>query len=402
MTFSKFDCLYLHVGRHKTGTSALQKFFQINEKKLLKNKILYPREGMDQSLGAHHSFFFPLHPRSPIKYRNVFDENIDKILPLAETGLTLLMSTEMISEFQDYASLAKLKKIAPCIKVIIYFRRQDTYIESAYSESVKGGTFLGSSIFEFIELQDRFGALDYKKICEKWSDVFGKENVIVRAYERGQFKGGNIFADFMSVIGVNEINDFHIPTGNINPSLTPDTLYFKKDANKLIADSIWRRRLQDPLVEISLKHGEIKLFQKHSIFPPATKLALLERFQEGNALVAKDFLNRNDLCLFYDPLPSMDDDWQPYAGLSKEAILNIAEYIANEYPGEFSVLVRGIQKGLRSEDATTYEAAERLEPILWKKKSIVLLIRMFFQSFLITIKSKILHVISKKVNLFTQ
>ena len=361
MGSSKFDNLYLHVGRHKTGTSALQKFFLINEKVLLKNGIVYPAVKRNRFSGAHH-VFFPIHPRkSGNSQRSDFDKNIDALQPLAQEGMNLLLSTETLSEFRDYSPLSELKRIASRVKIVIYLRRQDAYAESVYSQVIKSGKFSGG-IDELVMRGNWHEKVNYKKNCDQWADVFGKENIIVRPYERGQFKDGGLFSDFLAVLGVESLDSFVIPKRYINPSLTQDSLHFKRYANKLIVDDFLKNELQKPLM--ALQKGKGKPFQNHSLLSPADKLELLKKFKESNALVAREYLNREDNCLFYDPPPQMESAWSPYKGLDKDIILDIAKYVSVETPALFAALVAGIQDGLKSEDIEVSNAAKKLKLIL--------------------------------------
>lgn len=67
--------------------------------------------------------------------------------------------------------------------------------------------------------------------------------------------------------------------------------------------------------------------QYRHVFPPATRLAILELCRESNEQVARHFLGRTDGILFHDPEPSPDDPWEPYPGLSDSARNDILDYL---------------------------------------------------------------------------
>jgi hypothetical protein len=358
MSSPKFDCLYLHIGKHKTGTSVLQKFFQTNEMELAKRGIIYPKLGRNPT-GAHHNFFMPVNPSKPKDYAGkTLEENIKALTKLAGKGRNLLMSTESLSKLQDVSILQGLKSIASHVKVIIYLRRQDSYVESAYSQVIKD-KYQGS-IYEFIKGR----ALDYKEICDRWSEIFDKENIIVRPYEREQFKDNSIFSDFMAILGIDDISAFSMPKINSNPSLNKDAIQFKRLVNMLNIADAHKRKMQEPLVDISIRKGKGELFQNHSILSPIEKIEFLERFKESNSMVAYDYLNRNNKILFYDPLPELDADWSPYPGLDRNTVLEIADYMSIETPELFEILTSGIQEGLASKNLEIYNAAKTLKPAL--------------------------------------
>lgn len=55
--------LILHIGTHRTGTSALQQFFLMNRHVLDKNGVYYPLTGCNAE-GMHHPLFQPLLKKS--------------------------------------------------------------------------------------------------------------------------------------------------------------------------------------------------------------------------------------------------------------------------------------------------------------------------------------------------
>jgi len=58
---------------------------------------------------------------------------------------------------------------------------------------------------------------------------------------------------------------------------------------------------------------------------------VLEQYEESNRRVAQDYLGRKDGGLFYDPWPDPDEAWEPYRGLTPEALVPIVtELIYNQ------------------------------------------------------------------------
>lgn len=53
--------------------------------------------------------------------------------------------------------------------------------------------------------------LDYNMALDPWSEVFGEENLIVRAFEKVLFKDGDIVADFLSILGIEDGQDVPRP-----------------------------------------------------------------------------------------------------------------------------------------------------------------------------------------------
>ena len=349
-----FDQLYLHVGQHKTGTSALQKFLQINEKVLSQYGILYPKEGRNLS-GAHHRFFMPTQIPSNIYS---LENNVDMLIQKERDEKIVLMSTESLSKVRDLSNLQVLRRVAAKIKIIIYLRRQDTYFESAYSQMVKKEHT--GDIRDLI----RKGAVNYRKICEHWASFFGKENIIVKPYECQQFVNHDLFADFLSIFGIDKISEFTIPQSNHNPSLSAEAIYFKRLLNQLEIDKRTKSKTQKPLTEFSVMKSKEKKSREYTLLSPSEKKALLERYAESNAWVALEYLNRPNQPLFYAPLPKADDEWAPLAEMTEKTITEIAHYIANKTPDLFNTIKQGVQNGINATNENVRHAAQQLKPIL--------------------------------------
>ena len=70
------------------------------------------------------------------------------------------------------------------IKVIIYLRRQDHFLISEYSTAIKYGKTHDLDIPNQKIIRTRYS---YDKILELWANVFGRENISVRIFEKESF-----------------------------------------------------------------------------------------------------------------------------------------------------------------------------------------------------------------------
>lgn len=75
--------------------------------------------------------------------------------------------------------------------VIVYVRSPASYIASDYQESVKSGINLAQP-----------AAPEYRKRIEKFLDLFGADEVILREYDRAVLKDGDVVKDFAQLISV--------------------------------------------------------------------------------------------------------------------------------------------------------------------------------------------------------
>jgi len=196
----------------------------------------------------------------------------------------------------------------------------------------------------------------YKQVSI-WAKVFGKENICVRPYEKQQYVGGDIFSDFLHQLGLEMTDEFQKPPRQINTSYRVDALEAMRLLNAL------------PLA----CHQEIDaLLQRYSdtkgrdgdwpyaLLSPAQRLSVCEFYAEANASIARNFLNRSDGRLFYEPLPDPSEPWQPYPGLSDAQIVEIIRYIEQHAPAVSAKLADAVAIGLRSRNPDMRQAAQAL------------------------------------------
>lgn len=103
------------------------------------------------------------------------------------------------------------------IKIICYLRRQDHHHTSLANQM----TFAAGITDFSAPLTGAFAVFnDLSQLVEIFEEIFGKENMIFRIYEKQQFHGGNLFADFLDIFHVPLNEAFSLPE-RVNPPLAP-------------------------------------------------------------------------------------------------------------------------------------------------------------------------------------
>jgi hypothetical protein len=288
----------LHIGWHKTGTSAIQYLLHVN-RALLREKwrLNYPEAGI-YDRRAHHVAAWKLIPRFDSLMRRMGHAETPGSTELframlretAERGCTaMLISSEVLSQIQDY-DLARLAEAfeGNTVEIVGYVRRQDRYLESRYNQWVKGRRRLSVGIMPFA--QDFLGtkALDYHDHFGRWAAVFGRESLKVRLYDRASLRRGDVRLDFIDALGIEEHGlDFEDEPRNV--SLTFSGVQFLRRFNSIPLDAGRRRHVLRALDEHAGKHpGHTSLFLPHE------RLAIMDEFRESNRLFARAFLGREE------------------------------------------------------------------------------------------------------------
>lgn len=89
-------------------------------------------------------------------------------------------------------------------------------------------------------------------------------------------------------------------------------------------------------------------------------MKLLDKYDEGNQRIAKEFLDRKNGNLFLDTPPAIDDPWQPYNGLTKEIAASIFSFLKVESPEMFLLITDVIKKDSSSTDSLVASTANSL------------------------------------------
>jgi hypothetical protein len=298
----KITKIYLHIGMPKTGTSALQQFFFLNRKLLLSKGLYYPLTGLDG--WAHH--YFP----ASITGRNLqtdisFRDYVNKIVAERDfvAGLPLLLSSEAFFNFRA-KEMKKLKNVLEGIdvKIIIYLRRQDLWIQSAYNQAVKSHRDrITYDIKKYTE-NKHFNNLDYAHTLGKWEELFGGKNIIVKIYETPQMPQG-VYQSFMDIFDLAIDNSYEIPKKTVNPSLSPFALVLLRKLNHFPTSDKIHNGLVRLLSILPANFANMAIFSKQSLLESNVRLQLMERFNTSNQETARRYFGRINGKLFYETLP---------------------------------------------------------------------------------------------------
>ena len=220
--------IYLHIGRHKTGTSSIQNFINAYPEVLGKYSLYYPETGR-QGI-AHHNFanaFSYSATRTDREKQIAVESEMVSALrrEIDEQDSDILVSSEA---FQN----ANPKLVAEVfsgykIKTLVYIRNQIDYLASAYAQKV-WATDYSDSIEQYYEHNFRG---NYDTFLSSWDEV-SDAGISVSVFSRKELFHSDIVADFfkrmLEIDDKNLINK--ILTRSIvdsNPSLTCELLAYK-------------------------------------------------------------------------------------------------------------------------------------------------------------------------------
>lgn len=195
--------LALHLGTHKTGTSAIQNCLYRHREQLAA-RYLFRGDRPNSSLWMLQAFAHDLGNSSVYRHRDLAAAELEQLKRQARAGLAdrlasldggnaILsaesLSTLMAAELQDVHDY--FREYFDEIEVLIYFRPLKSRIESAFQERLKR---------RMSSLEDRF-SLGYAGRVEMLDNAFGQDNIRVFRYARDEFPGGDVVRHFMQAVG---------------------------------------------------------------------------------------------------------------------------------------------------------------------------------------------------------
>ena len=206
---------FIHVGTHKTGTTALQMMLARNTDALAAAGFLFPRTGRPVNLfgtdiAGHHNL--PWHFLGDDRYDPRDGSTRELVAEIAREELPIvLLSSEdfglAVERPQELATLRDaLEGLGYRTSVIVYLRPQRGYAHALYTELGRQGLPIGFEEFlmqVMLHGEFRVGpyamAFDYRRLLEPLVACFGVERTIARAYVPGR-ADDSLPRDFLSLV----------------------------------------------------------------------------------------------------------------------------------------------------------------------------------------------------------
>lgn len=279
--------LYMHIGTHKTGTTAIQKFLYDNKGILESKGVNLILTGMlsdnTESWGNHELARVLPYGDKNFMWRMAADEAIGSSAALISSEeFSLIRNASLYEPLKTHFASTTL------VRPICYLRRQDQYLESVYNHHVKS---LGE-VQPIMDFAKRIAyRLNYFEMVQCLVESFGQKNVILRTYDQ-KFINGDIFQDFLKAIGIGSTADFIFPKAPINLGLSADGLAKMLEANRRYAKD--HDKLKTARIEI-IEAYSAPSFTEHKILTQSERDCVLGTYTEKNNSLAKTFLGRNSM-----------------------------------------------------------------------------------------------------------
>lgn len=187
----------IHIGSHKTGSTAIQMFCSRNRAALKKAGVLYPESGTPENYPfGHHRLAWALLPETPVDVvhqewaalRAEIDASLAKTTVISSEDLWWISDPERLAIASSYLD-------GLSVEVRAYVRPQWRFVASGYQTAVIHFAET-ASISEYSSRIPK----NYLMPLDNFSEFF--DNVCVRPYDDGSAAQADIVLNFMGWIGV--------------------------------------------------------------------------------------------------------------------------------------------------------------------------------------------------------
>lgn len=307
------NILLIHIGRHKTGSTAIQALLHNNKANLEEYGWCYPdlKKELPEIEGNRFTdikngelFYTDTHriDEDSEKWDTIWDKILEHL-----KHKNVIISAEEFFMWDTDKFLAGAKRKYENIKVVVYLRRQDRAIESSWNQDVKDANGCCQTFCEYVKTNEaELEYCHYLRKLDSISRIVSKENLIVKVYEKNQLLKAEhgMACDFLSIIGIepdwNKWIDVSVQNlrmyGNHYMELKRvfNTLQFFDKDTKI--EELW----EYGVIFVVLSHAYAKKEADGGYFTIEERRDFMQQFVLENEQVAREYLHREDGVLFYD------------------------------------------------------------------------------------------------------
>ncbi|HEC1784728.1 TPA: hypothetical protein R1727_001135, partial [Campylobacter lari] len=304
---------YVHIGTEKTGTTTIQQFLLENYNLLLKQNMVYPKSFLkgnqhwwiadlacDVTLNKVDDFRKIILNGDYLSVINEINQHRDKRFIFSSEGICRnCFCKEHIYNLSNIFKIFGFDKIY----VVLYIREISEFIRSYSVQNIQGWAHFNTDKI-IPSMHPRIYSFDFKRILEDFSEVFGKENLIVKLFDKCEFYQGDLLKDFIYNINLQWDEKFIIPQKR-NKSLDLLGIELQRRLNKIFPYKFHSNPPYMPIKKNEIRIDGLRYIKKyfqnssdlHLKFQPSKKIiqSYIDYFKESNEWVRKEFFPHKEI-----------------------------------------------------------------------------------------------------------
>ncbi len=289
----------------KTGTSSIQVFLAKNMDGLKANDVGYPalenlsaaKKGRVTSgnMGYISRALLPtFHADFPKD--SDYKKELDKLVKTIKRSerQKIILSSEFLSVVPEKGLMELYNVLSEHkIKIIVYIRAQDSFIQSVYAQRVKRHEETESPDVFVEKRLKKDSVLNYYNMLERFSRVFEKNNLIVRVYEKEQLVNHNLLEDFLEAAQIENRVLFETKQKWANKTPSRNMIYLSRFINNNLPFYV-----SSKIIKYISKVNIDRFMGEKNIIDSRLQQRIISSFNASNKKLAQEYLSRKDGLLF--------------------------------------------------------------------------------------------------------
>lgn len=301
--------LYLHIGQGRCGSTSIQRFATEQRDALAERGLLYP-SAAELGLGDNHrgnaaaQTLYQMRGNAPEALGHLAG-----FLERQEHPKVLLSSEWLLNG--DAGFMRELVKTArksgARVVALAYVREQREWLISRYAQAIKSKRWT-MSLEEHLQTSYRSHNLDYHAVFSRTAELFGRENLLIRVFERPKLIDGDVRVDAFTLFGT-DVGDLVGDDPNANASPSVEEIEMMRFLNQRAEPILFNPRDFLRHSEVFLRQAEWEPSRElYRLAPPDLLQEMGEYFDTQNEEFRREFFSDEPAPLFSTRIPA---DYEP-------------------------------------------------------------------------------------------